>query len=117
MASRAGSAIPGGGGDGREDKRDQPKKQRRTLSAPAAGQRRSTHGSSKKGSDGKKGSADKGGVGGSARNTVGTRAALQELLSDGGRRTLPLTEPQRAPTLSAPAAYRASTHLATSSAA
>ena len=123
--TRSGSAIPGGGGggDARDEKRDRPTKQRRTLSAPAAGQRRSTHGG-KRSSEAKKGGGDKGGGGGanggSARNgatAVGTRAALQELLSDGGRRTLPLTEPARAPTLSAPAAYRAPTHLSSSSSA
>ena len=117
-AGRPGSAVPGGGENTKLNR------QRRTLSAPAAGHRRATSGGtvSKKAAEAKKGGGTGGGafgassgpssganavVGANGTAAVGTRAALQELLSDGGRRALPLSDPT-----CAPPAYRASSHLA-----
>ena len=108
-----------GGGAGSKEKRDsrssaapaeRPSRQRRTLSAPAAGQRRSSVATAKKAADAKKGANGVAGgafhAAGNGAAGVGTRAALQELLNDGGRRALPAFDPA----VPAPAAYRASSH-------
>lgn len=116
--SRAGSAAPPDRDRGAGGAKEEPRaKQRRTLSAPAAGHRRSDTAARKAAAKKGRGSNNSGGVSGSSvaasssaasqPAAVGTRAALQELLIDGGRRTLPNLDPSRPPV-----AYRASTQAA-----
>ena len=113
LPGRPGSAASGlGGGNtgARLSTEPEPRvgRQRRTLSAPAVGQRRSPPAkkvaSKKLSPDGKSS-----GVGNNSSSPapVGTRAALQELLSDGGRRALPQLDP-----FNPPIAWRGQTNQA-----